>query len=356
MSTMCPDIRLKLVHHSYLVQHLFFKILAEMTDVHSVIQALNLFALFFSDTDTSRHLFIDFLHESWPQVLESYLFILDQSLNPLLLDSAINFLFCVLDSDDDALVSRTTVNENLAEAVCNAAMTRLKLERVQKTFNHSNFTSKASEKDSRRLASDETPTPSAHRPTENSSTVNCTQFSEEEISAMDTLLNKYFLCLQTMSTCESGVEALFLKFDSIKQLTNEYLERCLATFNDWEIRTASSLKSSVGDSSMQNLLCIVSILNCVFVNEPAELVQMTGSLIEFLLKLVTFCSQYLDLFKELSKKNYDDGLPICQNYELVQVNLKDLFSCVKAQKTYESYHLRRLMEMIASCEKKLNEK
>jgi len=287
------------------------------------------------------------MHENWQQAIESFLFILDQSLNPLLLDSATNFLFCVLDSEDEKLITATTVNVNLAEAVCNAAMTRLKLERVQKTFNHSDFTTKKSDKGSHRLLNDETPTVHANY---------TSQFSEEEISTIDTLLNKYFLCLQTMSTCEQGVESLFLKFESVKQLMNEYLERFLATLNDWEIRTASSLKNSVGGSSMQNLLCILSILNCVFVNQPVDLVQMTGSLIEFLLKLTTFCKQYLDLFKELKKKNCEDNLSAGQNYELVKVNLNDLFSCIKAQKTYESYHLKRLMEMIAYCEKILDEK
>lgn len=196
----------------------------------------------------------------------------------------------------------------------------------------------------------ETPTPSASRFTD---TTNCstltTQFSEEEIAAIDTLLHKYFLCLQRMSTCENGVAALFAKYELTKQLFNEYLDRCLVTFNDWEIRTSNSLKASIGEESMQNLLCVLSILNCIFSNQSEFC--MTGSLVEFLIKLVHFCKQYLMMFIELRKcEDYQDLMVMASgNYELVKSNLKELFLSLNVKDTHESYHLNRLSKLIDSC-------
>lgn len=160
MATVNTDIRLKLVENESFIQYLFYKILGQMTDVQSVIQALNLFSIFLSDESIDvpscqiKNRFIEFLKEkiddssdvcNWDGILEMFLFILDQSLNLVLLDSAVNFIFYLLDSDDELLMN-ITVNEHLVESICNAATTRIKLERTQKTFNHSNFTHQTGEK------------------------------------------------------------------------------------------------------------------------------------------------------------------------------------------------------------------
>lgn len=228
----------------------------------------------------------------------------------------------------------------------------------KKTFNHSNFTNKTDDKSTlgRSAFNEQTPTPSASRLTDiaSCSTTLNTQFSEEEISATDTLLNKYLLCLQTMSTCESGVMALFAKLEIIKQLFSEYLDRCLVTFNDWEIRTSNSLKASVGEESMQNLLCLLSILNCVFSNQTE--MHLTGSLIEFLIKLMSLCKQYIMLFNELRKCKDNENLMVIAsgNWDLVKTNLKDLFDYVEVEGKHDSYQLNRLTRLTSSCKSMLN--
>lgn len=155
------------------------------------------------------------------------------------------------------------------------------------------------------------------------------------------------MCLQTISTCESGVMALFLKFDQTKQLFNDYLDRCLITLNDWEIKSANSLKNSIGEESLQNLLCMLSILNCIFLNQPSDH-QLNGSLIEFLIKLVSFSKHYLKLFHDM-KSSDRDLFKDSSSYELVNINLKDLFSSIEKKDKYESYHYERLVNLIASC-------
>jgi hypothetical protein len=158
MATINSDIRLKLVKNKQFIQYIFFQILGQMADVQSVIQALNLFSIFLSDESVSnsdiKNEFIQFLKEkiednsdicNWNGIIENFLFILNQSLNLVLLDSASNFLFYLLDSDDEYLMA-ITVNEHLVESICNAAFTRIKLERTVKTFNHSNFTAKTDDK------------------------------------------------------------------------------------------------------------------------------------------------------------------------------------------------------------------
>lgn len=359
MATNSQEIALKLAEKESLIHHLFFRILGQMEDVHSVIQTFSLFSIFITNESTTLPLsrikseFIEFLKKkdlqendsNWTSILENFIFILEQSLNPILLDSAIQFLYDILDCDDDELMI-STISERIVEAVCNAAMTRIKLERVRKTFNHSNFTNKTDEKSSlvRNKICNETPTPSTSRQTDMDSCVYTSQHSEEEISAIDKLVNKYYMCLQTMSICEIGVMALFLKFDNTKQLFNDYLDKCLMTLNDWEIKSANSLKNSIGEESLQNLLCMLSILNCIFLNQPSDQ-KLDGSHIEFLIKLVSFSKHYLKLFIQvkISDKN------LSGSYELVKTNLKDLFKSISKKEKYESYHYERLTKLMVSC-------
>ena len=108
MASLSVQISLKLVKQHSLINFLFFEIIGQMTDVPSVIQTIRLFTMFFT-TDTEKQIFLAFLnsknnvHESDEQadaeslnwsglILDNFLFILEQSLNPNLLDTAISFL------------------------------------------------------------------------------------------------------------------------------------------------------------------------------------------------------------------------------------------------------------------------
>ena len=312
-----------------------------MTDVPSVIQTIRLFTMFFS-TDSDKQIFLTFLKcknnvdESDEQdaeslinwsglILENFLFILEQSLNPILLDAAISFLLNLLDSDDELLIS-ITITERLVDAICNASLTRLKLERTQKTFNHCQFSTNTASNIAVAAGclNDQTPTQATSRFHDN--TLLVTQLSEEDISSIDHLLNKYFLCLQTISTCEVGVSSLQLEFESVIQLFNEYLTKCLVTFNDWEIRSADSLKTSIGEESLQNLTCLLSIINCEFSNQCKA--SLDAPLCEFLIKLFTFCKYYLKLFNE--RRNSKSVTVPASSFELIRTNLQEISGNIKS--------------------------
>ena len=112
------------------------------------------------------------------------------------------------------------------------------------------------------------------------------------------IFNKYFLALQTLSTCELGAASLLATCDSVFQLFDEYLERCLNTFNDWEIKSSRSLKSSIGHESIQNLLCLLSVLNSIFPdqNQSHNLKHLHLKFPKFFQKFFTLCNFYLSLF------------------------------------------------------------
>ncbi len=102
------------------------------------------------------------------------------------------------------------------------------------------------------------------------------------------------MCLQTLSTCELGAASLLAACDSVFQLYDEYLERCLSTFNDWEIKSSHSLKSSIGQESIQNLLCLLSVLNCLFsVCEKSKSIEAVAREISKVLSKVFHAMQLL---------------------------------------------------------------
>ena len=187
------------------------------------------------------------------------------------------------------------------------------------------------------------------------------------------------MCLQTLSTCEMGAASLLAACDNVFQLFDEYLERCLSTFNDWEIKSSRSLKSSVGAESIQNLLCLLSVLNCLFpVREPidcddetannSQLKRLHVRFPKFFQKFFTLCNYYLSLFDELvSKTNsgesssslsstlaeaIEQNLSNMSNFNLAKSFMKDLFFNLEELKSENDTSLSRIFE---NCVRLLNE-
>ena len=202
------------------------------------------------------------------------------------------------------------MNQRIVEAICNSTTTRVKLDSMQKT-SLGKFTDSRREPSSSNL-----PQQTPHL---------TSQFSEEDVFHIDHLYNKYFLCLQTISTNETGVNSLVVKFNSIIEVLIEYLEKCLCTFNDWEIRSANSIKTNISYESLQNLICIISLLNCVLINQETSFCSQLAEIYPtFFQHLFTFSEYYLNLFNELSKHNNESSYDL-DNFEMVKYNFKELF-------------------------------
>jgi hypothetical protein len=379
MATLSPKIGLKLVSNKQLVQYLLFNILCQFADVPTIIQVVRLFTLFLTvDSDENKieeydqkkqikQLFVENLkyelndsdsNSNWQEIIEKFYFILENSLNPTLLDSTSLLLFNLLDSDDQILNAFTS-NHKIIDSICTANLTRIRLDRASKSFTSSSFTT------TRREENDDLPAnANGTAPVETPLRVNdCdnnnansqqllliqptfqSQISEDDTSSIDHLFNKFFLCLQTISTCESGAMCIFSRSDSIVGLFDVYLEKLLNTFNDWEIKSTHSLKASIGAESVQNLLCLLSVLNCVFPDETYSSVVLDyhGRIPKFFLKFFTLCNYHLSLFEERSiastNNQYESYL---ENFNLVKANMKDLFSNLIDLKNVNDANLNKL--------------
>lgn len=361
MTSLSETISLKIVKNFELIQFIIHDCFGPMHDVQVVTQCVRLFSLFLtntnenSDTTNTKRLFIEFLKQeslqeseekennrndsittNWERMIEKFYFILEQSLNPILLDSAILFLLSLLDYDDDTL-NYLTINERLLESICTACKTRLSLATNNTTCYQ--FTSITASRSSNANLSGQTPSVA-----KNDQTQLMQQTSQDDICHTDHLLNKYFMCLHTISTNEQGVMAFYCKFDLVINLFNEYLDKCLITLNDWEIRSADSLKTSVGEESLQNFSCILSVLNCVYSNHE-NFTNIDYLFSDFFLKLFTFCQSYLKLFNDLKKTEVLDefSATINSNLELAKTNLKDLISNIHRFIKQNDIDLKRLI-------------
>ena len=255
----------------------------------------------------------------------------------MLLDAAVLFLFNLLDFEDPVL-NRLTIDERLLETLTTACNTRMSLEKSSKTANNYQFNSITT---TNRLQlnsnnqSDQTPQVTSEQLMQ--------QTSQDDIYQVDHLMNKYFMCLQTISTNEEGIVAFYARFDLVLNLFDEYLTKCLITLNDWEIRSSDSLKSSVDEESLQNLSCVLSVLNCVFSNYT-DFTSIEHLFKDFFLRLFTFSQSYLKLFNELQRtekrsqactiermdENFSSlSTAIKNSLELAKCNLKELISNIQ---------------------------
>ena len=327
MVSLSDEIALKLVKSTQLIQFIIYECFSPMLDVQVVTQCVRLFSLFLvSNTNENnqsvKRLFIDYLKEeylhseekenseiitNWQGMSEKFHFILEQSLNPILLDSAVLFLFNLLDFDDETL-NYFTINDRFLETLCTASNTRMNLEN-KKT--NTQFTSVTSTDQKR---NDQTP-------------LLLHQTSQDDICHTDELLNKYFMCLHAITTNEQGVLAFYSKFDAVLNFFNEYLNKCLTTLNEWEIRSAGSLKTSVSEESVQNFSCLLSVLNCIFSNH-SNFSHLEHLFVDFFIRLFTFCQSYLKLFNELKK--IDETSLTIANLELAKTNLKHLITNIQS--------------------------
>jgi hypothetical protein len=167
------DISMKLIENREFIHYLLFNVFVSMTDVQTVIQVTQLMSLLLTDWNEQnneeedekdkseefqprrklvKEKFIAILksiqmenHDeaeinmSWQILIEKFFFILEQSLNSSLLDSTISFIFNLLDNDDQML-NVLASNSRLVDAICLAALTRLRLDNAEKSVITSQYT------------------------------------------------------------------------------------------------------------------------------------------------------------------------------------------------------------------------
>lgn len=338
MASLSDEICYKLVLNKSLIQYLLFNVLSQMADVPTIIQVVKFFDIFLSDSTSDekclvKSTFIDYLkHElvnqqiegldfslNWHGIIDKFYFILEQSLNPQLLDNTCSLLFKLFDNDEQIL-NAFCINHRIIDALCNASLTRVRLEKNGKIFNHSQFSTSRREDESQQV----------YDATKNQATPYIaasysTQLSEDDISTIDHVFIKYFLCLQTLSTCELGVIALFNRANVIIEMFDEYLDKCLSTFNDWEIKSSHSIKATVSEESLKNLICLLSIINSIF-PEDKNMIDCHHKNSKFFPKLVTLCNFFLKLFKEIKKDDSETDADCIENFNLAKTNMVDLFN------------------------------
>lgn len=315
MCSMCKDIALKLVKNYTLIHFLLFNVLSKMSDVPTIIQIIRLFDVFLNMNDIKK-IFIEFLKNdlkdllsieedginlNWKRLIEKFLFILDNSLNADLLDSSCSFLLDLIDSDDEILGVFTS-DSRIVDSICSGALTRFSLDHKNKNYNSSEFTHN---------------TPIVSQTPK----ILETQISQEDMATTDSLLNRYFMFLQTLSTFEQGALALYSRCECVISLFQFYLNKCLPTFNDWEVKSSQSLKSSVSTESLTNFICITSIINCLIPDrDSTNSIKIEDN---FFINLFTLCKYYLSFFKELIKSDQQEP-SLEQNLNLAKSNMKDL--------------------------------
>lgn len=84
---------------------------------------------------------------------------------------------------------------------------------------------------------------------------------------------------------------------------NDYLAKCLVAFDDWEIKSSHSLKASIVAESLENLVCLISVLNCVIPDQLEDtqerLLELNVKYTGFFQKLFHLCKYYLIMFAEV---------------------------------------------------------
>ncbi len=228
--------------------------------------------------------------------MEKISFILEQSLNTQLLDSTCSMLLNFLYSCDPVL-NFTAMNTSIIEATCNAALTRISLDQAGKNYIQEGY---STSRQANGHGSSKTPNNYG------------SQMSEEEISTIDHLFHKYFLCLQTISTCEIGVAALNQSATHVIKLIDGYLERVLTNFNTWEIKSTQMSKLDIGDESVQNVICVMSVMNSIMPSgeETDELIEMQDKNNHFFIKLLTICCYYLNFIAEKRRTPREEAVSV----------------------------------------------
>jgi hypothetical protein len=290
-----------------------------MNDVPTIIQAVRLFDILLichdKASESPKAKLIDYLktdlispmneeemktENELNHFIEKLNYILEQSLNAQLLDCSVSLLLSLMDSDDFILNALLTHNERLIETICCAALTRLGLDNNDKQTTNANFTNTTEQRNTK-SNSNESQTPIGKQGA--NPTGYYSQLSQNDLTSIDQFLNKYFLCLQTISTCEQGVIALNAKSDSFIGLFDKYLEIFMNMFNDWEVQSANSFGFNLVYESLRNLICISSVLNTLDLSsDEFKAVFVESSNKAFVIKLLTFLNYYLNYFAKMQAK------------------------------------------------------
>jgi hypothetical protein len=317
MITLSDDIRLKSLNdESFLVNYLLIEIFANQTDVQSMVQVLMFFNVILSDLESDKKIqardrLVGLLIKSNGDIIEIIVkkisFIFEQSLNTTLLDCTCSFMSNLFDSSEVLIQIVLAQESNLIESVCNAALTRIDLE-------------KSNENDSIDREED-----------------------AEDLNVVNKFLYKYLLCLYTASTCEFGVIELKDSHDSLIRLLDNYMRILSKTINEWEVKNNQSMQTHILGLSMQNFLYSISILNVLIVEKQ--------DLDEIMFKYENLFKNFLNLSLAYLKINdFDDATSL----KLIQRNLSEILATISELKN-SSQQQRNLSDLMANCLKILND-
>jgi hypothetical protein len=321
MCSLSSSICYKLSINYTFIQFLILNIIGTIKDVPCVIQAINLLNIFLLnssderkdsvengvDRNSIKKSFINFLKtemtcdtntdimvsETYQKIVEKFYFILENSLNSALIDCTTLFIFNIIDGDDQILNIFAT-NPRFIASLSNATLTRLDLDQISNNYyKHSDFNT-ASTANTRCDSSAQSCVEQTPR-TENHNSIT----SDSDISSIDHLFNRFFILFQTVSTCEAGTICLNDKAKSVVKIFAVYLEKMYKAFNDWEAGDMLTLKNDIDDVSIQNLICLISVLNCILFssnNNNEMICYCREEYSTFFDKLFGLCKYYLTLY------------------------------------------------------------
>jgi hypothetical protein len=225
----------------------------------------------------------------------------------------LNFLY-----SSDSILSFIATNGSLIESICSAALTRINLDQASKSYIQETYSTARQQKTASNRA--------AHNDTTKTPVKLGSQISEEDISMIDHLFHKYFLCLQTVSTCELGVLALNQSAAHVIKLIDGYLERVLANLDAWEIKSTQMSKLDIGDESIQNVTCIMSVMSSIMPGreETDDLIEMQDRNDHFFVRLLTFCFYYLNFVTERKRMPREEEAEATASYDDFASELEQL--------------------------------
>lgn len=236
-------------------------------------------------------------------MLEKILFILGQSLNGSLLDCTCSLLLNLMYTSDSYLI-KIAQDERVVESICSAGSTRSSLS-DQAIFTKEGYST------TRSTRQKDTSTRTPNRPTEPTE-------SDQDISDLDRVFNKYFLCLQTLSTCESGTARLNESSECVIKLISEYINVALGLLSSWEAQHGVKiLDGLIGAESISNFACLTSTLDAVISSSTS--VQS-----KFLVKFLSFSSYYLRFLVECKEGDVE-----VENSDLTVSAVRELLNTLK---------------------------
>lgn len=308
------EISLKLVMNETFILNLLNNILYKMQDIMSLIQLNRLLTILLNINDTKVKELINklIINEINNELfIESIAFILNNSLNIQLIDSLSLLLVNLL--DNELILNKFSSQIKFIESLCTSNKTRLDLEEENEDSLHT------------RLSNETSPLQISNQEKEATPQIQVKRSFIYDKTTLDNLFKNYLICLQSISTCENGVknlDELIIANDGLLiNLFTKYTHEFLKCNNDWEVKSSNSFEYLLNNESTINLNCLLSILNCILMNNNDSKQLYNQNDFEKLIRnMIKIVKPYLSFFKR-EDVNYADNLTKDYVYQFLN-NLK----------------------------------